>query len=191
MFKRLFSARRWLALCGLVTVLILAFLAVISPQQLPVIAYKAALVSFAACIGVWIDRAIFPSARPSGYLKTDWLRNPDADGGDDEVDVVGGDDLGEDVEEVVVARCGNLGEAGARRVDDGHVGADHLEAARLELEVEAPAGGAADAGEENADHQPITPSKARTRTGSKASALAIFACCPRKAAMPATRSEPM
>ncbi|MFQ9869064.1 MAG: putative holin [Bilophila wadsworthia] len=48
MFKRLFSARRWLALCGLVTVLILAFLAVISPQQLPVIAYKAGLVSFAA-----------------------------------------------------------------------------------------------------------------------------------------------
>ena len=39
MFKRLFSARRWLALCGFVTVLILAFLAVISPQQLPVIAY--------------------------------------------------------------------------------------------------------------------------------------------------------
>ena len=86
MFKRLFSARRWLALCGLVTVLILAFLAVISPQQLPVIAYKAGLVSFAACIGVWIDRAIFPYARPSGYLKKDWLRDPDADGGDDEVD---------------------------------------------------------------------------------------------------------
>ena len=82
MFKRLFSARRWLALCGLVTVLILAFLAVISPQQLPVIAYKAGLVSF----GVWIDRAIFPYARPSGYLKKDWLRDPDADGGDDEVD---------------------------------------------------------------------------------------------------------
>ena len=77
MFKRLFSARRWLALCGLVTVLILAFLAVISPQQLPVIAYKAGLVSFAACI---------PYARPSGYLKKDWLRDPDADGGDDEVD---------------------------------------------------------------------------------------------------------
>ena len=86
MFKRLFSARRWLALCGLITVLILAFLAVISPQQLPVIAYKAGLVSFAACIGVWIDRAIFPYARPSGYLKKDWLRDPDADGGDDEVD---------------------------------------------------------------------------------------------------------
>ena len=72
MFKRLFSARRWLALCGFVTVLLLAFLAVISPQQLPVIAYKSALVSFAACIGVWIDRAIFPYARPSGYLKTDF-----------------------------------------------------------------------------------------------------------------------
>ena len=55
MFKKLFSARRWLALCGLVTGLILAFLAVVSPQQLPVIAYKAALVSFAACVGVWLD----------------------------------------------------------------------------------------------------------------------------------------
>ena len=81
MFKKLFSARRWLALCGFITVLILAFLAVISPQQLPVIAYKSALVSFAACIGVWIDRAIFPYARPSGYLKTDWLNNPDATAG--------------------------------------------------------------------------------------------------------------
>ena len=40
MFKKLFSARRWLALCGLVTALILAFLAVVSPQQLPVIAYN-------------------------------------------------------------------------------------------------------------------------------------------------------
>ena len=69
MFKKLFSARRWLALCGLVTGLILAFLAVVSPQQLPVIAYKAALVSFAACVGVWLDRAVFPYARPSGYLK--------------------------------------------------------------------------------------------------------------------------
>ena len=86
MFKKLFSARRWLALCGFVTVLILPFLAVISPQQLPVIAYKAALVSFAACVGVWLDRAVFPYARPSGYLKKDWLRDPDADGGDDEVD---------------------------------------------------------------------------------------------------------
>ena len=82
MFKHLFSARRWLAFFGVVTVLILAFLAVLSPQQLPVIAYKAGLVSFAACVGVWLDRAIFPYARPSGYLKTDWLKNPDADGDD-------------------------------------------------------------------------------------------------------------
>lgn len=86
MFKRLFSARRWLTLCGLVTMLILALLAAISPQQLPVIAYKAALVSFAACVGVWLDRAIFPYARPSGYLRRDWVRDPDADGGDDEPD---------------------------------------------------------------------------------------------------------
>lgn len=65
MFKKLFSARRWLALCGLVTALILAFLAVVSPQQLPVIAYKATLVSFAACVGVWLDgRSFRTPARP-------------------------------------------------------------------------------------------------------------------------------
>lgn len=40
MFKRLFSARRWLALCGLITVLLLAVLALLSPQQLPVISTK-------------------------------------------------------------------------------------------------------------------------------------------------------
>ena len=86
MFKKLFSARRWLTVFGVVTVCIFVFLAALSPQQLPVIAYKAGLVSFAACVGVWLDRAIFPYARPSGYLKTDWLKNPDAAGDDDEVD---------------------------------------------------------------------------------------------------------
>ena len=35
MFKRLFSARRWLALCGFVTVLILAFCAVIIKRDFP------------------------------------------------------------------------------------------------------------------------------------------------------------
>lgn len=65
MFKRLFSARRWLALCGLITVLLLAVLALLSPQQLPVILYKAALAAFAVCVGVWLDRAVFPYARPA------------------------------------------------------------------------------------------------------------------------------
>ena len=82
MFKRLFSARRWLVFFGVVTVLLLAFLMVLSPLQLPIIVYKAALVSFAACVGVWLDRAIFPYARPSGYLKTDWRQDPDAAGDD-------------------------------------------------------------------------------------------------------------
>ena len=82
-----FSARRWLALCGLVTVLILAFLAVISPpQQLPVIAYKAGLVSFAACLGVWIDRAVFPVRPTVGLPENRLAPQSDADGGDDEVD---------------------------------------------------------------------------------------------------------
>ena len=86
MFKRLFSARRWLALCGLITVFLLAVLALLSPQQLPVILYKAALAAFAVCVGVWLDRAVFPYARPSGYLKTDWLQHPDAAGDDGKPD---------------------------------------------------------------------------------------------------------
>ena len=53
-------------------VLLLALIAVVSPVQLPVVLYKAALIALAAVIGYWLDRALFPYARPDSYLQQDW-----------------------------------------------------------------------------------------------------------------------
>ena len=44
--------------------LLLAVIAMVSPVQLPVVLYKAALIALAAVIGYWLDRALFPYARP-------------------------------------------------------------------------------------------------------------------------------
>ena len=53
-------------------VLLLAVIAMVSPVQLPVVLYKAALIALAAVIGYWLDRALFPYARPDSYLQQDW-----------------------------------------------------------------------------------------------------------------------
>ncbi len=58
----------WLA----VAVLLLAVIAVVSPVQLPVVLYKTALIALAAVLGYWLDRGLFPYARPDGYLYADW-----------------------------------------------------------------------------------------------------------------------
>lgn len=85
-FKSLFSAKRWLTIFALITLGLLVAVALLAPQQLPVVLYKATLATLAMCVGVWIDRAVFPYSRPSGYLKDDWLDDPDAAGADDEPD---------------------------------------------------------------------------------------------------------
>ena len=58
-------------------VLLLALIAVVSPVQLPVVLYKAALISLAAVLGYWIDRSLFPYARPDSYLWRDWRKGTD------------------------------------------------------------------------------------------------------------------
>lgn len=63
----------WLAAAAL----LLALIAVISPIQLPVVLYKAALVSLAAVLGYWLDRSLFPYARPDGFLERDWRYGTD------------------------------------------------------------------------------------------------------------------
>lgn len=50
-------------------VLLLAILA-FAPQQLPVSLYKLSLVSMAGVAGYWLDRELFPYARPDSYLST-------------------------------------------------------------------------------------------------------------------------
>lgn len=56
----------------LLAVALLALITSVSPVQLPVVAYKLSLISLAAVVAYWLDRALFPYARPSGYLMRDW-----------------------------------------------------------------------------------------------------------------------
>ncbi|TAM05612.1 MAG: hypothetical protein EPN70_08105 [Paraburkholderia sp.] len=53
-------------------VLLVVEIAIISPQQLPVSLYKLSLISLAAVVAYWLDRALFPYARPDSYLEFDW-----------------------------------------------------------------------------------------------------------------------
>jgi hypothetical protein len=50
----------WLALAVALT----AAVWLVAPQQVPVSLYKLSLVSMAAVVGYWIDRGLFPYARP-------------------------------------------------------------------------------------------------------------------------------
>ena len=52
----------------LITLALLAAVWAIAPQQLPVSLYKLSLVTLAAVVGYWIDRSLFPYARPAYLL---------------------------------------------------------------------------------------------------------------------------
>jgi len=69
----------------LLAVVLLAGVAVVSPQQLPVLLYKLAMVTVGAYVGYLLDRTLFPYARPDGYLARDW-REHGADYPDNEPD---------------------------------------------------------------------------------------------------------
>lgn len=51
-----------------VAVLLGLLIAALAPQQLPVTLYKLSLITCAAVAGYYIDRELFPYARPDGYL---------------------------------------------------------------------------------------------------------------------------
>ncbi|AVJ80809.1 TPA: putative holin [Enterobacter hormaechei subsp. hoffmannii] len=55
----------------LTAVLLLGSIGLVSPQQLPVVVYKLSLITLAAVLGYWLDRSLFPKARPGQYLKHD------------------------------------------------------------------------------------------------------------------------
>ena len=74
----------WILLSGL----LFAGLYFISPQQAAVAYYKFALVIAAAIAGYWIDRALFPYARPDGYLKRFWQKGTDEPEGRADFEVV-------------------------------------------------------------------------------------------------------
>jgi hypothetical protein len=54
----------WLIAAVLLAILVY----LIAPQQLPVSIYKLSLVALAAVAGYWIDRSLFPYARPDAWL---------------------------------------------------------------------------------------------------------------------------
>jgi len=64
----------WLA----VSIVLALVVALIAPQQLPVSLYKLSLITSAAWAGYWIDRGLFPYARPDRFLA--WGISPDKAG---------------------------------------------------------------------------------------------------------------
>lgn len=58
----------WIALA----IALVVAIGLVSPIQLPVVLYKVALVALAAVLGYWLDRVLFPYARPDSYLIFDW-----------------------------------------------------------------------------------------------------------------------
>lgn len=66
--RRLPRLTTWL----LISFALVVTIAAVSPVQLPVVIYKLSLVSLAAVAAYWLDRALFPYARPDGYLVEDW-----------------------------------------------------------------------------------------------------------------------
>ncbi|CAN5883639.1 hypothetical protein BH11PSE12_BH11PSE12_18520 [soil metagenome] len=57
----------WLLFAVLLSLLIFA----LSPQQLPVSLYKLNLIAMAGVVGYWLDRSLFPYARPDSFLAKD------------------------------------------------------------------------------------------------------------------------
>ena len=56
----------------LVIALVLALAVwLLAPQQLPVSLYKLSLIALAAVAGYWVDRSLFPYARPDSFLVLD------------------------------------------------------------------------------------------------------------------------
>jgi len=57
----------WLIAAVLLAILVY----LIAPQQLPVSLYKLSLVALAAVAGYWIDRSLFPYARPDVFMQVE------------------------------------------------------------------------------------------------------------------------
>ena len=69
---------------------LLAAIAALSPVQLPVVLYKAALISLAAVLGCWLERGLIAYARPDSDLERDWRLGTDEPEGDADYRVASG-----------------------------------------------------------------------------------------------------
>ena len=62
----------------LISLALLVAVWALAPQQLPVSLYKLSLVTLAAVVGYWLDRSLFPYARPDAFLDSSLLPDEDA-----------------------------------------------------------------------------------------------------------------
>lgn len=69
----------------------------IAPQQAPVTLYKLSLVTLAGLVGYWLDRALFPYARPDQFIRNHFLGKSKEDNDPSSVIVV--------VDEYVFSAC--------------------------------------------------------------------------------------
>lgn len=71
-------------LLGWITVSVALTLAVaaIAPQQIPVSLYKLNLIALAGVAGYWLDRSLFPYARPDAFLPDEHVDDMTADTAD-------------------------------------------------------------------------------------------------------------
>ncbi|HDW3810933.1 TPA: putative holin [Klebsiella pneumoniae] len=53
----------------LTAIILFLVIALVSPQQVTVVIYKLSLITLAAVTGYWLDRSLFPKARPGQYLR--------------------------------------------------------------------------------------------------------------------------
>lgn len=56
----------------LVSLILTVAIAVTAPKLLPVSLYKLSLITSAAWVAYWIDRSLFPYARPDAFLTKPW-----------------------------------------------------------------------------------------------------------------------
>ena len=56
------------------TIILLATVLAVQPQQFPVTLYKISLGTLAGVVGYWFDRSLFPYARPDMFLS--WVSRP-------------------------------------------------------------------------------------------------------------------
>lgn len=61
-FPRLFW---WL----MATIVLMTIIGMLYPQQIPVSLYKLSLITMAGVVGYWLDRSIFPYARPDAFIE--------------------------------------------------------------------------------------------------------------------------
>lgn len=56
-----------------IAVALLALIGLVAPAQLPVVLYKCSLAVIGVVLAYWVDRALYPYARPHELLDNDWI----------------------------------------------------------------------------------------------------------------------